>query len=373
MTKAAGTRRSKRHEAKPSPPHRLADLGATSQETKSRRQHERKSSRSSQTQGRTAQLRMAASYSRHNHVTLKCSDALPFLRRLPTDSTQLIITSPAYQLGKEYETKADWDQYLASQAEVISECVRTLKSGGSICWQVGNHVRSNGQILPLDIALHPVFDAHRLTDGIRLRNRIVWHFEHGLNCKKRFSGRYETILWYTKGDDYVFNLDDVRVPQKYPGKKAYNGQKRGQYSGNPLGKNPGDFWTFPIDEAAGDVWVFPNVKANHVEKAGHPCQFPIELPARLILALSNAGDLIVDPFMGVGTTAVAAVLLGRRAAGVDYVKEYVATARKRVRAAASGDLKIRPIGKPVYQPPENTPLTTPPVGYLQQSLTDRLG
>ncbi|HDZ21508.1 hypothetical protein LCGC14_0124400 [marine sediment metagenome] len=316
---------------------------------------------------------MAARYNHRNHVTLKCSDALPFLRRLPPNSTQLVITSPAYQIGKEYERNVDWNQYLAFQAEAISECVRALKPGGSICWQVGNHVRTKGRILPLDIALHPLFDAHRRTDGIQLRNRIIWHFEHGLNCKRRFSGRYETILWYTKGDDYLFNLDDVRIPQKYPGKKAYNGQNRGKYSGNPLGKNPGDFWAFPTNEVSGDVWVFPNVKANHAEKTGHPCQFPIELPARLILALSNPGDLVLDPFMGAGTTPVAAILLGRRAAGVDYVKEYVATARKRVKAAASGGLKIRPIGKPVYQPPENTPLTTPPAGYVRQSLAKRLG
>jgi adenine-specific DNA-methyltransferase len=89
----------------------------------------------------------------------------------------------------------------------------------------------------LDLALHPLFAHH---SDLRLRNRIIWHFEHGLNCKFRFSGRYETILWYTKGDDYTFNLDAIRVPQKYPGKKAYKGLKRGEYSGHPLGKNPGD-------------------------------------------------------------------------------------------------------------------------------------
>jgi adenine-specific DNA-methyltransferase len=183
---------------------------------------------------------------------------------------------------------------------------------------------------------------------LRLRNRIVWHFDHGLNCTKRFSGRHESILWYTVGDDYTFNLDHVRVPQKYPGKRAYKGKRRGQFSCNPLGKNPGD------------VWGFPNVKANHIEKTKHPCQFPIELPERLILALTNEGDLVVDPFLGVGTTAVAAVLHGRRVAGAEVREDYLQIAGQRVEDAIAGHLKRRPFGKPVYQPRANTRLTTNP-------------
>jgi len=195
--------------------------------------------------------------------------------------------------------------------------------------------------------LHPLFAAHEEAAKIRLRNRIIWHFEHGLHCSLRFSGRHEAILWYTKGDPYLFNLDAVRIPQKYPGKKAYKGPKRGQYSGNPLGKNPGD------------VWVFPNVKSAHVEKTSHPCQFPVELPTRLILALTKPGDLVVDPFIGVGTTAVAAALHLRRAAGADVVRDYIEIARERITKAAKGSLIVRP-AKPVYVAPANTSLTTPP-------------
>ena len=106
---------------------------------------------------------------------------------------------------------------------MIAECVRLLHPKGSLCWQVGNHV-DNGEIVPLDTVLYPVFKAH----GLKLRNRIVWHFEHGLHCSKRLSGRYETILWFTKGDDYIFNLDAIRVPSKYPGKKYFKGPKAGQ-------------------------------------------------------------------------------------------------------------------------------------------------
>lgn len=151
--------------------------------------------------------------------------------------------------------------------------MRILKPQGSICWQVGNYV-DNGEIIPLDVILYPIFS--RL--GLQLRNRIVWHFGHGLHASKRFSGRYEVILWFTKGHDYVFNLDAVRVPQKYPQKKHFKGPKKGELSGNPLGKNPGD------------IWEIPNVKANHVEKTIHPCQFPVELIERLVLALTNEDD-----------------------------------------------------------------------------------
>src|SRR5206468_11787986 len=135
-------------------------------------------------------------------------------------------------LGKEYERKIHLDDYIAQQKRVIHECVRVLKPSGSICWEVGNHV-DNGMIIPLDAVLFPIFRGL----GLQCRNRIVWHFEHGLRCSRRFSGRYESVLWFTKSDDYFFNLDAVRVPQKYPGKKYFKGPKAGQYSCNPLGKN----------------------------------------------------------------------------------------------------------------------------------------
>jgi adenine-specific DNA-methyltransferase len=287
-------------------------------------------------------------FSPERDVTLFPGDCLDLLRQIPDKSARLVITSPPYNLGKTYERKQRLAEYLKLQRSVIAECVRITRPGGSICWQVGNHVNGHGQIVPLDLLLHPMFGKYGPTAKVRLRNRIVWHFEHGLHCRHRFSGRYETILWYTKGDRYLFNLDAVRVPQKYPGKRAYRGPRRGEYSGNPLGKNPGD------------VWIFPNVKGNHIEKTVHPCQFPVELPSRLILALTNPGDLVVDPFIGVGSTAVAAVLNGRRAAGADIVDEYVEIARRRVRDAASGRLRYRDARRPIYMPKPNTPLTTPP-------------
>lgn len=264
---------------------------------------------------------------------MECEDNLAFMRRLHSGSMQLVVTSPPYNIGKSYEARTRLDDYVASQAKVIAECVRLLSPRGSLCWQIGNHVQ-NGEIFPLDIVLYPLFQRH----GLKLRNRIVWHFEHGLHCSKRLSGRYETIMWFTKGDDYVFNLDPIRVPAKYPDKKYFKGPKVGQLSGNPLGKNPGD------------VWIFPNVKNNHVEKTAHPCQFPVELVERLVLSLTETGDKVFDPYMGVGSTVIAAMKNARVGYGCDVVQEYVDIAWRRVAALRAGTLQTRPMAKPVYDP-----------------------
>lgn len=278
--------------------------------------------------------RIQANYSVDADVTLHHGPCEEFLEQIQGQQVQLAVTSPPYNIGKKYEKKRPIEQYIEEQRKVIEMCVERLSPTGSICWQVGNHVNDN-EVFPIDIMLFPVFREL----GLVLRNRIVWHFEHGFHGYQRLSGRHETILWFTRpGNDYVFNLDPIRVPQKYPGKKYYKGPKAGQYSANPLGKNPGD------------VWVIPNVKHNHIEKTIHPCQFPVELVERLVLSLTNPGDLVVDPFMGVGSTAVAAVKHGRRAAGADIVKDYIQEAERRVVDTFEGRIKTRPMHKPVYTP-----------------------
>lgn len=272
-------------------------------------------------------------YDRSANAVVFQGDCMNLLSKIPDGELQLVVTSPPYNIGKEYERRLHLDHYIDQQAAVIAECVRTLSDRGSICWQVGNYV-DNGAIIPLDTILYPVFRSL----GLKMRNRIIWHFEHGLHCSKRFSGRYETIIWFTKSDDYTFNLDPVRVPQKYPGKKHFKGPKAGQYSGNPLGKNPGD------------LWIVPNVKSNHVEKTIHPCQFPVELIERLVLSLTKPGDWVFDPFAGVGTTIIAAVRHGRRGAGAEIMPKYVKVARDRLRSDFEGTLRTRPMNRPVYDP-----------------------
>lgn len=269
-------------------------------------------------------------------------DCRVLLKGIPDEEIQLVVTSPPYNLGKPYESRLQLDEYIAQQAEIIRECVRVLKPTGSICWQVGNYV-DNGEIIPLDIVLFPVFQKL----GLHLRNRIVWHFGHGLHASKRFSGRYEVILWFTKQNHYVFNLDAVRVPQKYPGKKHFKGPKKGELSGNPLGKNPSD------------IWVIPNVKANHVEKTEHPAQYPVELVERLVLALTNPGDWVMDPFLGSGTSAIAALMHQRKAIGAEILPEYYQIAIERIELAERGKLRIRPMERQVYDP-DNPESSLPP-------------
>ncbi|MEK7727109.1 MAG: site-specific DNA-methyltransferase [candidate division KSB1 bacterium] len=277
--------------------------------------------------------RIASTFLSSERIVAYKGDCLNLLKQIPDGSLQLIVTSPPYNIGKEYEQRSTLESYIAQQTDVIEECVRALSERGSICWQVGNFI-DNGAIIPLDVALFPAFQKL----GLKMRNRIIWHFEHGLHCKKRFSGRYETIMWFTKTDDYVFNLDAVRVPQKYPGKKYFKGPKTGQYSGNPLGKNPGD------------LWVIPNVKSNHIEKTIHPCQFPVELIERLVLSLTNEDDWVFDPFLGVGSTIIAAIRHGRRGAGSEVVADYTQIARDRIKQELQGTLKTRPMNRPVYDP-----------------------
>lgn len=278
---------------------------------------------------------IANKFAPSEHVVVFPGDCIELLKSIPSNSLQLVVTSPPYNIGKEYEKRVKIDKYLNQQKEIISECVRALSPNGSICWQVGNFV-DKGTIIPLDTVLYPIFS----NLGLRMRNRIIWHFEHGLHCSRRFSGRYETIVWFTKSDDYVFNLDPVRVPQKYPGKKHFKGPKAGQYSCNPLGKNPGD------------LWVIPNVKSNHIEKTTHPCQFPVELIERLVLSMTNEGDWVLDPFLGVGSSIIAAIRHRRRGAGAEILPKYVTLARQRIEQEMDGTLQTRPMTKPVYNPIE---------------------
>ena len=304
----------------------------------------------------------------HLYKASKCQDTLELLAQdyalwqgkiegllqlLPQEPLfDLIVSSPPYNIGKEYETRQALDGYLQWQEKIIVDLVPRLKTGGSLCWQVGTYVDEN-QIWPLDIEFAPIFKRH----GLQLRNRIIWHFGHGLHAQKRFSGRYEVVLWYTKTkcskDKYTFNLDTVRVPAKYPGKRHFKGPNQGELSGNPLGKNPED------------VWNIPNVKGNHVEKTEHPCQFPVGLIERLVLSLTNPGDMVFDPFAGVASAGVAAALHGRRFLGCELSSSYAKTGHKRLQETLNGTVKYRPHDKPVFDHTRSN-LSRAPEGYRTQ-------
>jgi DNA modification methylase len=276
-------------------------------------------------------------------------DAMDKLGDVENGSCKLIITSPPYNIGKEYERdqRLSLREYLRWLDKIVGTLCEKVASDGHICWQSGNFVEG-GEVFPLDTFFYRMFKRR----GLKLRNRIIWHFNFGLHAQTRFSGRYETLLWFTKSDEYTFNLDPVRVKQLYPGKRhsSKKGTKAGQPSGNPKGKNPSDFWMFDPEDAfeKNAVWEFPNVKANHPEKTIHPCQFPSELVERCVLALTNQGDLVLDPFIGSGTSAIAALKYDRRVIGIDRDSKYVQLARQRI--ADRAQLKTRPLGLAVRPP-----------------------
>ncbi len=245
-------------------------------------------------------------------------DCLSYMKKIEPGSIDCVITSPPYNIGKEYEATRDLNEYLSWHKEVIKAAVNCLKEGGSLCWQVGNYIE-NRSVYPLDCLLFSAF----VEAGLTPRNRIMWHFGHGLHCKKRFSGRHETVLWFTKGQKYYFDLDAVRVPQKHPSKKHYKGPNKGELSGNPLGKNPSD------------VWEISNIKANHPEKTEHPCQFPEELATRLIISLTKPGDIVLDPFFGSGTVGVCSKRHGREFIGIEKNEKYLEIAKNRIKMEQS--------------------------------------
>jgi DNA modification methylase len=305
---------------------------------------------------------IADQYDASADIVFALGDACAILSECPDDFATLIITSPPYNVGKEYEVQTRLDHYLNQLEPILKEIVRVLSPQGSLCWQVGNYV-DKSEVFPLDIYFYPLFKQL----GLHLRNRIIWTFEHGLHCSVRFSGRYETMLWFTKTDDYKFNLDSVRVPSKYPGKTHFRaGPQYGLPSGNPLGKNPGDVWKLMAKEWETGLWSIPNVKANHPEKTIHPCQFPIELVERCVLGLTSAGDWVLDPFSGVGSAMLAAVRHDRRAMGCEREFKYVEEAKRRMKLLFSGQLPYRPLGKPVYQPTGREKVSQIPQQWLNK-------
>ncbi|MEP9350152.1 site-specific DNA-methyltransferase [Xanthobacter sp. KR7-225] len=291
-------------------------------------------------------------------------DVLDRLQAIDPASCALVISSPPYNIGKSYEQadERSYDEYWAWQRQVVESMLPILTEDASVCWQVGTYV-ANGEVFPLD---GPFIDIFRSL-GFRLRNRIIWRYNFGYNADKRFSGRYETVLWFSKTDSYTFNLDPVRIPQLYPGKRhsASKGQKAGKPSGNPLGKNPSDYWEFSAveDFQNNPVWDVPNVKANHPEHTEHPCQFPVELAERCVLALSKSGETVLDPFVGTGATAIAAVKHGRKAVGIDRHAPYLAIAAERIAQYAKGELPLRPLGKPVRRPRSTERVAQVPVEW----------
>ncbi len=241
---------------------------------------------------------------------IEAGDAIQCLSRLENDSIDLIVADPPYNLGKNYGNNIDLkdrQDYQDFTKDWLTQAHRVLKPGGSLYCFMGVKF-----IARLYLLLEE--NLHMMPQGW-----ITWHYTQGMGRKRGFSPRHEDILWFSKGEDATFNLDDVRVPQKYFRKRN-----------NMSGANPGD------------VWQFSHVHYCAAERLPHPTQKPEALLERIIAASSNPGEVVLDPFSGSGTTARVAQILGRRSIGFDINPDYVEMAKERLDTPFEGFDSIDP-------------------------------
>ena len=248
----------------------------------------------------------------HNGIKLykgDCVDLIPGL----CDKPNLIITSPPYNIGKEYEHISTVESYVEWCSKWMDLIYESSTPAASFWLNLGYlSVEAKGKNVPIPYLL---WDKSRFF----LLQEVVWNYGAGVAAKKYFSPRNEKFLWYVKDPDaYVFELDRVRDKNvKYPNQK-----KNGVLKCNPLGKNPTDVWEFPKVTSGGG-------RASK-ERTPHPAQFPEKVIERIVLACSNEGDLVLDPFMGSGTTASVCQRLNRRCIGFELRDDYLEISRRRL-------------------------------------------
>lgn len=236
-------------------------------------------------------------------------DCVEGLKKLKRPIFNCCITSPPYNIGKEYEEDLSVEEYVRWSRSWINEVDRTLTADGCLWLNVGYMTLSTGHV-PISYMLHEHIPMY-------LQQEVVWHYTAGVACRNMFSPRNEKLLWYLKDrQNYTFNLDAVRDKDvKYPNQK-----KDGRLRCNPLGKNPGD------------VWIIPKVTSGRAskERTPHPAQFPERLVERCVLSSTDAEDVILDPFIGSGTTAKVAIDLNRRVVGFEVNTDYINIIKERV-------------------------------------------
>lgn len=253
-------------------------------------------------------------YFSDNNCMLYCVDSIKAQKVLPSELFGLVITSPPYNIGKEYETVMSIDDYILWTKKWTRETCRLITNNGSFLLNLGYvSVESKGHAIPLPYLLWneiPLF----------FNQEIVWNYSAGVACKNYLSPRNEKILWYVKNkDNYVFNLDAIRDKNvKYP-----NSKKHGKLRVNTLGKNPSDVWEI--------AKVTTGQNRSSVERTAHPCQFPTDLIDRLVLGFSEKDGVVFDPFVGSGTTIESCIRHGRFCVGFEIREDYCEIAKRRIK------------------------------------------
>ena len=243
-------------------------------------------------------------------IKILCGDSLDVMRDMDSESADLVIADPPYNLGKNYGNNIDsleFDDYMEFTRNWTTECQRILKSTGTIYVFMGFRFIS---------WLYQILEKER---RLLFVNWICWHYTQGIGKTRGFSPRHDDILMFSKSPNYCFNLDDVRVPQKYY--RSIN---------NMRGANPGD------------VWEFSHVHYCNENRQSHPTQKPEGLVERMVLASSHPGDFVLDPFAGSGTTLRVCQQLDRHCTGIEINPEYVEMTRKRLSKPFQGFDSIDP-------------------------------
>lgn len=231
-------------------------------------------------------------------IDLRCGDALELFKGIQNNSVDLIIADPPYNLGKDYGNNHDlkgFNEYIKFTKQWLLEAKRVLKPTGTIYVFMGVRFISY------------IYDVLERDLRLSFNSWITWHYTQGLGKTKGFSPRHDDILMFSKSAKYKFNLDDVRVPQKYYRERN-----------NMRGANPGD------------VWQFSHVHYSNPNRQDHPTQKPEGIIERMVLASSDIGDVVLDPFSGSGTTLRVCQQLGRNAIGFEMNPEYVESTYKRL-------------------------------------------
>lgn len=252
-----------------------------------------------------------------NTLHVEFGDSRNLLKDIPDGSIKLVITSPPYNIGKpygKYKDKISLDEWSKLISDITTEIYRVLTPDGSFFLNLSPvPFGEDKEILPLPYIGYNIMKK----TGFYIRNIITWTFNNMQNCTQRLSGRYENIIWGVKDlKNYVFNLDDVRIPYITKNDKRLEGG---------TGRNPTD------------VWFFNRVNNMTKGKLGlsHPTVYPIDMIERIIKMSSNPGDIVLDPFLGSGTTVVAALKLDRKGIGFELDQSYENEILKRLEDEAN--------------------------------------
>jgi len=252
-----------------------------------------------------------------------CGDCIKILNDGPEGWVDLVFADPPFNIGylyHGYDDRRKTEDYLKFSVDWMSAVKRALKPTGSFFLAIGDEYAADLCVIA------------RRQLGLNMRNWVIWHYTFGQQTKLKFAKSHTHILYFTKDEkEFTFNADAVRVASARQTTYA-------DARANPKGKLPDDVWYLRPQETAGghfsperDTWYVSRVCGTFNEREGwHGCQMPLEVLNRIIVAASNAGDIVLDPFNGSGTTVVSAALLGRKYVGIDQSEEYVKFATCRI-------------------------------------------